>query len=202
MFNTLQIASFRTGNILHQPKLEVNYYSLDTDSATCLLSTAPTSFCTSTFVWFASFGTSVLFVSTLPPPSFPSTSPIQAFDTYVCCCCFSASPSCPPPHPHHHHHHRPLLTSLPIGHAASFLPGRGAHFLFALAQGATRPERPTARSLPAASAWHSLARESGHTSGGQVRTPTRGPARVRSTHKALSRQRCHLPSTTTGHEVM
>lgn len=45
-----------------------------------------------------------------------------------------------------------------IGCAASFLPGLGAYFLFVLTQGATRPGRPTAWSLPAVSTWHSLAR--------------------------------------------
>lgn len=73
-----------------------------------------------------------------------------------------------------------FLTSLPIGHRASFLPGPGARFLFVLAQGATCPERPTAWSLPAVSTWHSLARGAGlHLQRPRSGTSVRGRGRAR-----------------------
>ena len=85
----------------------------------------------------------------------------------------------------------------------------GFYFLFVLAQGATCPERPTAWSLPAVSAWHSLACRAGL----HLRRPTVGAYIHRSvlalavhtnTHaRAHTHTHTHhLPSTTTGHEVM
>ncbi|MEQ2170990.1 hypothetical protein GOODEAATRI_006093, partial [Goodea atripinnis] len=82
-----------------------------------------------------------------------------------------------------------FLTSLPTGHAASFLPGPRAHFLFVLAQGATCPKGPTAWSQPAVSTWHSLACRAGL----HLQRPTYPETCVDTHATHIRAKRCHLP---------
>lgn len=180
-------------NFLQQPKFDVNYFSLDIVSA-LLLHVSINAPLPALFIprlsSDLSFGTSMVFLSTLPPPLFPPLLLYSHLTSLLLLLLLCLS----------------KLFSSPLSHLSSYwtrsqFPAR-PQGSFPVCSGAGGNLSRETNCLVAASCEH-LA-QLGMRS--EVTPPETKCGhlhrRAQSTHNTHPRQCCHLPSTTMGHKVM